>query len=200
MSATHEVEVKSVVDDVRTRRHLIEAAGGRLVFQGRMEDRRYDSPRRDLRARDHVLRLRIYRDANGARGVLDWKGPTRYIGGYKIREELTTTVGDAGAMAAMLERMGYIVTREIDREVAQYAIAGATVRFERYPRMDPLVEVEGAPEAIERAIASLALPRASFTTERLIDFVRRFEARTGERAAICDRELGGEYAYLADDA
>jgi hypothetical protein len=74
------------------------------------------------------------------------------------------------------------------------------VRLERYPRMDVLAEVEGEPEAIERAIALLGLPRASFTTERLPDFVRHFEDRTAQRAAICDRELTGDYRYSATDA
>jgi hypothetical protein len=66
--------------------------------------------------------------------------------------------------------------------------------------MDILVEVEGEPEAIERAILTLGMARESFTTERLPDFVLKYESRTGERAAICDRELLGEYRYSANDA
>ena len=107
---------------------------------------------------------------------------------------------DPVALARILELLGYVVTREIDRHIAQFEHAGATVRFERYPRMDTLVEVEGAPDAIERAIVALGVPRASFTTERLPDFVMKFEARTGERAALCDRELTGDYRYSATDA
>ena len=66
-------------------------------------------------------------------------------------------------------------------------LAGAMIRFERYPRMDDLVEVEGTPEQIERAIAALGLPRDGFTSERLPEFVRRFESRTGTPAAITRR-------------
>jgi len=72
--------------------------------------------------------------------------------------------------------------------------------FERYPRLDDLVEVEGEPTAIEAAILVLALPRETFTTGRLPDFVRDYEARTGQRAALCDRELDGDYRYSATDA
>ena len=39
-----------------------------------------------------------------------------------------------------------------------------------------------------------------FTSERLPDFVLAFESRTGERAALCDRELSGEYHYSTNDA
>lgn len=194
-----EVELKAVVPDLDASRAALVAAGAVRTYAGRLEDRRYDTPARGLAGRDHVLRLRVYRGAP-VRATLDWKGPTGYADGYKVREELTTPLGDPEALAAMLERIGCVVTREIDREIEQYDLGGTTVRFERYPRMDVLVEVEGAPAGIERAIAALGLPRASFTTERLPDFVRRYEARTGTRAAICDRELTGDYRYATADA
>jgi hypothetical protein len=93
-----------------------------------------------------------------------------------------------------------VVTIAIDREIAQYDLGGAMVRFERYPRMDDLVEVEGTPEQIERAIAALGLPRAGFTSERLPDFVRRYEERTGASAALSDAELRGDVHYDASNA
>ena len=195
-----EVELKSVVEDEAAARARLEAAGGTLVFAGRLEDRRLDTADRALAKRDHVLRLRVYRGAAAVRASLDWKGPTTYDGGYKVREELSTDASDPDALSSMFARLGYVVTREIDRQIVQYAWRDATVRFERYPRMDTLVEVEGAPAAIEAAIGALGLPRAGFTSERLPQFVRRFEARTGTRAAICDRELAGAYPYEPDDA
>jgi adenylate cyclase class IV len=195
-----EVELKSVAAAPDVVAAALLAAGAHATFTGRLADHRYDTPDRVLFARDHVLRLRVYADTAGSRAFLDWKGPTRYADGYKVREEVSTGVSDAAAMSGLLEGLGYRVIREIDREIAQYAFRGATIRVERYPRMDPLVEVEGAPAAIEAAIAASGLPREGFTTERLPDFVRRFEARTGERAALCERELAGDYRFGADDA
>lgn len=195
-----EVELKSAVDTPDAVIGLLRAAGAELTFEGRLEDRRYDTPDRSLALRDHVLRLRIYRDVHGARAMLDYKGPTEYEAGYKVREELTSDARDAEALARILGRLGYVVTREIDRQITQFQFRGAIVRVERYPRMDPLVEVEGAPAAIEAAIAATGLPRDGFTTERLPDFIRRYEVRTGERAAVCDRELLGDYRYDAADA
>src|SRR5262249_28406157 len=151
---------------------------------------------------DHVLRLRVYRDpAPGLlRATLDWKGPTSYDGGYKRREELNSDIGDPDEFARILDRMGFIVTMAIDRDIWQYEVADAVVRCERYPKMDDLVEVEGSPEAIEGAIAVLELPRTSFTAERLPDFVRRFEARTGDHAALSDAELAGLVRYDVSNA
>ena len=47
----------------------------------------------------------------------------------------------------------------IEREVEIYRVHEATVRLERYPEMDALVEVEGDPDAIERAIVVTGIPR-----------------------------------------
>jgi predicted adenylyl cyclase CyaB len=195
-----EVELKSVVDDLERRRRAVESAGGRLTFQGQLTDRRYDTADRALHARDHVLRTRTYTDASGSRAELDWKGPTHREGGYKRREEIEVKVGEPDALATMLARLGYRVTMEIDREIVQYTLHDAMVRFECYPRMDILVEVEGAPAQIERAIAELGLPRDGFTTERLPDFVRKFEARSGVPAVLSLAELRGDAHYDASNA
>lgn len=197
-----EVELKGMLtgdDDLIAARARLEEAGAELVYEGRLEDKRYDTADRALALKDHVLRLRVYRGETVVTS-LDFKGPTTYVEGFKVREEHTVGADDPVALAAILEAMGYVITREIDREIAQYRLAGAVIRFERYPRMDILVEVEGEPEAIERAILTLGMAREGFTTERLPDFVLKYESRTGQRAAICDRELLGEYRYSTYDA
>ena len=195
-----EVELKGVVADPAALREQLLAAGAREVYRGALFDARYDLPSRELLAKDHVLRLRVYDDATGRRAVLDWKGPTGYETGYKVREEISTPCGDGIAMAEVLARMGYVVIREIDREIEQFEVQGTVCRVERYPRMDVLLEIEGEPEAIESVIALMGMARADFTSERLPEFILRYEARTGERAAICRRELTGDYRYSTFDA
>ncbi|MDB4917076.1 MAG: hypothetical protein JWM95_4720 [Gemmatimonadetes bacterium] len=185
-----EVELKSVVDDVVMRRAAVERAGATLMFAGHLEDRRYDTADQALTSRDHVLRVRIYRDdVNAPRAELDWKGPTRRENGYKTRQEIETRVHDGDKLVDILGMLGYRVTVSIDREIAQYDLNGTMIRFERYPRMDDLVEVEGTPEKIEEAIRALGMPRDGFITDRLNDFVTRFEKRTGRRAATSNATL-----------
>lgn len=179
-----EVELKSVVDDVAARRAAIEAAGGKLVFEGRLLDLRYDRRDQSLMIRDHVLRLRVYESGSSRRGFLDWKGETRYEDGFKLREELSTAVDDPDVLRQIIERLMYVETSEIDRQIAQYDLGGVTVRFEEYPEMDALVEVEGDPELIEEVISRIGMPRTGFTSERLLDFALRYEARTGHRARL----------------
>jgi predicted adenylyl cyclase CyaB len=193
-----EVELKSVVEDVARARSHLEAAGAKLTFAGTLRDRRYDLPDRSMVARDEVLRLRTYESGGGREGHIDWKGATEYSAGFKIRDEISSAITDPDSVAAILERLGYVVIREIDRQIAQYQLGDAVIRFEEYPEMDSLVEVEGDHESIERAIEATGLPRTGFSTQRLADFVATFEARTGRRAAVSDREAAGEYRFARE--
>jgi predicted adenylyl cyclase CyaB len=184
-----EVELKAVCDDLAARRQQLEKAGAKLTYNGSLLDKRYDIESRELAGRDEVLRVRRYEDAGSTKTFLDWKGPTETQDVYKIREEISTAVDDFVALAHILDKLGFVVTTEVDRDIVQYELGGATIRFESYPRMDVLVEVEGEPEAIENAIEALGMSRGEFTSERLASFVTRFEQRTGVKAAVCDREL-----------
>jgi predicted adenylyl cyclase CyaB len=188
-----EVELKAVVDDLTERKKKIEAAGASLSFEGKISDRRYDFASLELTGRDEVLRTRRYQSRASTRTYLDWKGPTEMRDGYKMREEITSPVEDFDSLEKILEKLGLQLTWEIDRDISQYELAGAVIRFETYPRMDVLVEVEGEPDAIEAAIEAIGLPRGMFTSERLPDFVSAFEHRTGVRAAVSDREMSGDY-------
>ena len=183
-----EVELKAVVDDIAERRRKVENAGGKLSFEGRISDRRYDFPSGDLSSRDEVLRTRTYISKSSTKTYLDWKGPTEFRDVYKVREEISTPVDDFAVLDAILHKLGLELVAEIDREIAQYALGGATIRFEIYPRMDALVEVEGEPNAIEAAIEAIGIPRGTFSNRRLADFVVDFEQRTGVRASISDRD------------
>src|SRR5687768_4000336 len=195
-----EVELKSMVPDVGAVRRRVESRGAVLLYEGKLVDYRYSDAAGSFVQQDLVVRLRIYERDGASEGHLDWKGPTRYENGYKVREEVSTSVGDPEALAAILEKIGLIVIRDIERHIAQYSLEGAVVRFEEYPRMDSLVEIEGNPEAIERAIEATGLPREGFSADRVPDFVARFEARTGFRAALSSRELAGDYTYRAENA
>jgi adenylate cyclase class IV len=196
-----ELELKAVVADADALRARLERAGASLTFEGRMDDRRYDTPERALEERDHILRVRRY-DSTGPHGrarahpspvSLDWKGAASVENGYKLREELSVAADSADTLARMLGELGYEVTLAIDRDIAQFDLGGAMVRIERYPRMDTLVEVEGEPNAIEHAIRSLGIAREEFSADSVFKFAKRFEERTGMTACL-------SHAALAEDA
>lgn len=187
-----ELEVKARITAVAALRRALRRAGARLQFRGRMLDRRYDR-RRELIVRDEVLRLRIYVPDGRKRthGVLGWKGPAsaRGDGRYRHRAELELAVTEPGRVHALLNRLGYRVTLAIDRTVEIYHLHGAVLRLERYPRMDTLLEVEGSPRAIERAIRASGVPRERFLSESLPYFTAAYRRRTGRRAQLA--RVGG---------
>jgi predicted adenylyl cyclase CyaB len=175
-----ELELKAVVPDVDELVDRLHRAGARETFSGRMTDVRYDYPGTPLTLRDEVIRLRVYHEARGEKSVsLDWKGPASIDAGYKRREELNVDIGDADAFRAILIRIGLEATRTIDRQVHQFGLGDAMIRVERYLQMDDLVEVEGEPQTIERAIAATGIPRSAFNSDNLATFAARFTARTG---------------------
>ena len=191
--ANIELELKAVVPDATLlRRHLVES-GAEATFRGLMEDRIFDREG-TLKERDEVLRIRTWRpDAAPARAQMAWKGPTRRSPeGYKLRDELEFSIeGNGATAAAVLGALGYTVTKSVDRFVEVYRVHDAEVRLEWYPRMDVLVEVEGTSAAIEAALGVTGLPRTAFEPEPLVEFVRRFEARSGETAALAVADLKG---------
>ena len=185
-----ELELKAVVTDPDALRRRLLAAGAVAGFRGRMSDRRYDRLG-ELAGRDEVLRVRTYHHAGGeTESVLAWKGPTgRSPQGYKQREEVELAVRSGpGAAERLLAALGYAPVHAIDREIEVHRLEGAVIRLERYPRMDLLLEIEGDPEAIERAVAATGLPREAFTADALAEFVRRFEERTGTTAVVAGEE------------
>ena len=189
MTRHQELELKAVVPDPERLRRLLLEAGAKRHSGGRMIDVRYDRGS-ELTLRDEVLRARSYEPAGGdVDFVLAWKGPTqRSPDGYKLREEIELSVGaDPGPL---LEALGYRPVNVIEREIEVWRLGEATARLERYPRMDVLVEVEGEPAAIERVVAASGIPRDAFTAEPLVEFVRRYEERTGAPAVLAGGSAG----------
>jgi adenylate cyclase class IV len=183
-----ELELKAVIPDLEALRARLLVAGATSRFRGPMSDRRYDRPVGELALRDQVLRVRTFHHPDGRKvSVIGWKGPVeRSPEGYRRRAEIELPVTGPGAASphGLLSALGYEVVHAVDRDVEVFELAGATVRTERYPRMDSLLEVEGEPDAIERAIRATGIPRREFTADSLAEFVRRFELRSGQGALL----------------
>jgi len=181
-----ELELKARVDDPDALRRALIAAGADLVYRGAMLDRRFDRKER-LRSRDEVVRLRVYHPADRSPewGMFGWKGPVGKRNGYRHREEWESRVDDPRVVLMVLRHLGYKIVLRIDRTVEQYRLGDATLRLEWYPAMDVLLEVEGPPREIERAIAATGLPRESFLPESLPYFTEAYEQRTGRTARVC---------------
>jgi adenylate cyclase class IV len=157
-----------------------------------MRDHRFDRGG-ELSLRDEVLRIRMLEAQGGPRrAIIGWKGRTELSPeGYKRRQELECTTEDGAGLVAVLRALGYGTVQVIDRYVEIFALNGAVVRLEWYPRMDVLIEVEGPPAAIESAIQVSGIARQEFLPDSLAAFVARYEARSGMRAVLAEADLHG---------
>lgn len=193
-----ETELKAVVPDESKCLTSLLQAGAEKAGDSRLEDRRYDFPDNRLTMKDQVLRVRVNREGDHMTASLDWKGAATFEAGYKHREETTIAIDDPDGIATVLTSLGLRVSRAIDRDVTVLRLGKAILRFERFARMDTLLEVEGPMPAIEDAIRASGISRDAFLPDRLYQFVQRYEARTGQRAAICDEESRGQYPFRLD--
>ncbi len=179
-----ELELKAVVSEPDALRARLLEAGASPGFHGVMRDRRLD---RDgaLGSRDEVLRLRRYEPVEGAATEeVGWKGPTRVSDGYKARRELGARLSPGDSLEEILAALGFTEVHAIDRHVELYQIAGGDARIEWYPDLDTLVEVEGAPAAIERITSLSGIAREQFRADPLDWFVADYERRTGRTARL----------------
>src|SRR3989449_11631256 len=98
-----------------------------------MIDRRFDR-RGALGRRDEVLRLRVFRPAEGssaaAYGMLGRKGPHSRQDGYRHRAEAEARVADPEAVVTILERLGFTVSLRIERRVEVWRLGDAVLRLE----------------------------------------------------------------------
>ena len=179
-----EIELKAVVDDLEARCAAVKRAGARLVKDGHLRDLRFDDAAGAITARGEMLRVRLYTEDGRREASLEWKGRSSPRRDFKQREEIGASVADADALLDILQRLGLRVILQIDRRIVQYELEGATVRFERYPQMDDLVEVEGAEEAIERAVRIIGIPREAYGAGSIQEFMRDYERRSGRRAIV----------------
>lgn len=135
------------VEHDRLRDRLIEMEAERMWSSALEENWLFDQGGK-LEKGNRLLRLR--RDSRGA--WLTYKGPATYEGRTKVRLEHETEVGDADETRALLESLGYEVTRRYEKKRELWRVGGVTVALDRTPIGD-FAELEGeAAEALSKRL------------------------------------------------
>jgi adenylate cyclase class 2 len=114
-----------------------------------------DDVGRSIAAGGCLLRVRRW----GAQSYLTYKGPARFAGGVKTREEIETTVGDPEIVLRALAALGFTPWRRYQKRREMWELAGVAVTLDTTP-MGPFVELEGPPETIPAVAATLGLDPA----------------------------------------
>jgi adenylate cyclase class 2 len=112
----------------------------------------FDSATGDMTRTDRVLRLRRM----GRTRRLTLKGPPRFEGQIKHREELELEVGDIEMMAAILHRLGFEPTVRYEKDREAWETDGVTVTLDHTP-MGDFVELEGAADRLAAVAESIGV-------------------------------------------
>ena len=155
-SGGSEVEIKLPAPDVDALRVRIRDGGARPVTPRHFESNDlYDDPDGSVAARGCVLRLR--RTPAGA--TLTFKGPARFAGGVKTREERETIVSDPEALDRILGGLGYLPRFRYEKHREEWTLDRCIVALDETP-IGGFVEVEGEPTAIRGVLPRLGLDPA----------------------------------------
>lgn len=178
-----ETEVKVLVPDLDAVRRRLDADPGARCTTPRVHEYniRYDDAAGALAPAGIVLRLRRDVPVGGgaARARLTYKAPAAPISaGASTRLEYEVEVGDFAEMDAILRRLGYHPYWVYEKFRTTYTVAGAEVVLDETP-FGAFVEAEGAPEAIEAALARLGLQNGHRLLESYAALFERVRASLG---------------------
>ena len=175
-STPTETELKIPVADLESVRARVAALDGHLVHAAQREvNILFDTTRGDLTGAGRVLRLRRI----GHRHILTMKGPARYEGKIKHREELETEVGDVGILAAILGHLGAhpVLRYEKDRETWQ--IDPVTITLDHTP-MGNFVELEGPGDHLDAVAGDIGIDASAAVVGSYVSLWQEYRTRHPE--------------------
>ncbi len=156
-----ETEIKLAVAGAAAARRLLRRGGfavrRRRVFEANTV---FDTAAAGLRAGGTLLRVR----QAGRRATITYKGPAA-AGKYKSREELESEIADAGALEALLGRLGYRPVFRYEKYRTEFGRAGSRglVTLDETP-IGTFLELEGDPQWIDRTAGRLGFRDAQHIT------------------------------------
>jgi len=188
-SIPNEIEVKLSMTNVAAARKKIAKLGARLVRRevgakdGRVHELNilFDTPDGGFARHGQLLRVRT-ESASGAnpkgakRAVLTYKGPgePKKEARFKVRDEREVVVADDAAMRGILEALGLRGWFRYEKYRTTFTLpgsarwaAGLKIELDETP-IGVYVELEGPPNAIDRAANELGFSRAEYITKNYL--------------------------------
>jgi adenylate cyclase class 2 len=150
MSRELEREVKLRYETPALARAAVVELGAILVRPRRLQsDALYDTPEGLLSPRLAVLRVR----RDGDRSFITFKSPLPHAT-MKLREEIETSIGDAGVVARILEELGLRVWFRYEKYREEFELDDVLIAIDETP-VGTFVELEGSDQGITAAAAAL---------------------------------------------
>lgn len=179
-SSPLEQEIKIPVSDLAVGRLRLAGLGATLTAARAFEDNTvFDHPSHRLAETGRLLRLREFAGS----WLLTFKGPARFDGAIKIREEIETVVADGEATRALLAALGFQPLWRYQKWREMWTHDGVAVALDETP-LGTFVELEGPPERLVPLARTLGLDPAAAVTGSYRDLW--FAHRAGDPAVPWD--------------
>jgi adenylate cyclase class 2 len=178
-----ETEIKLKIEDFGVFQEGLDRIGAEEVGLGRVfeENVIFDRKDRGLAKKGQLLRIRTEtREGTGARnkfiltfkrptdGLRNWDDQERENDGYKVREEIEVEVTEAETLSKIFEGLGLSAWFRYEKYRTTYRIGGAQpwakgllIEVDETP-IGVFAELEGPPEAIDRAAAGLGFSKKDY--------------------------------------
>ncbi len=177
MPAAAEVEVKVPIQDPELLTRKLHSSGFHLVTLRTHEmNTLYDTPRRTLRLRGELLRIRKYGEI--------WSLTHKSKGGlgkHKVRTETETRIEDGEALAAIFGKLGLQPSFRYEKFRTEWSDGRGYVVLDETPIGD-IAEIEGPPEWIDEAAARLGISESDYITMSYAQMFIEWKKRTGSSA------------------
>ena len=172
-----EVEVKIPCEDHELARAALRASGAVLASPLHFESNDlYDDPGRNLSSQGRTVRLR----RAAGRAILTYKGPARFQGGIKLREERETEVSNAEEAEGILAGLGLARAFRYEKRREEWRHDGCVIALDETP-IGRFIEIEGEPPAIRRLVNLLAL---DFTAALPYSYARLYAEKRREEPSL----------------
>lgn len=159
-------------------------ARGRHVDTVLQRDTYYDAPHRSFAETDEALRVRQEEhEEEEVETRLTYKGPL-VDEVSKSREEVETAVGDPGALATALERLGFEPAATVEKRRERYEVDGYTVVLDDVSGVGQFVEIERESNELEAA------RKGAFELARTLGFDPEDGIRESYLGMVLDGEEG----------
>jgi adenylate cyclase class 2 len=145
--------------------------GAKFDGRYREENFRFNGPGKSTR--QVTLRLRVLN--GGPRGLLTVKGPAKFVGGVKVREETEIAVSDAHATLDLMMQLGFRVAWTYPKRRTVWRLNGVAVTLDVLD-FGSFVELEGPIEKLPDLARSLGLDPAHALRESYSVMARKFIA------------------------
>ena len=173
--SSRENEIKLAFPSTVLALEALTNAGARESVARRFEDNVvFDRDDRTLMRTGRVLRVR----RDGERVVLTLKTPVEGTHPHKLRNEYETEVADQAVVTRILTELGFAPAYRYQKYRTSFALDAVDAELDETP-IGTFVELEGAPEAVDRAAAALGASSGDYIVATYRELHERDAARRG---------------------